>query len=271
MKRTLSVVSVAALWLGTTCLALAQQRPQSQTEAQRQRQVQAMAQPRAQPAMPLYQRRDTWYEFLLKQFNPDNLDYGTWMEQRRQAFLEARVRNPHFGYSLGATLALLVMAAVYAKLWIDHRRAMWVTAEMMTDVYNHDQYSREIAKEAIERYNQHIERCNRAVEAAEHGTALPAADADTELLRAELQRTAAELATVSREKSDIQEQLRKKSALIVELSMRLDGVSKKSGGNGAGMQQIDLRGADPNLIKHVNELQEQLYAERQKNRQLKGA
>jgi len=37
------------------------------------------------------------------------------------------------------------------------------------------------------------------------------------------------------------------------------------------MQQIVLRGADPNLIKHVNELQEQLYAERQKNRQLKGA
>ncbi len=271
MKRTLSIVTVAALWLLTTGTALAQQRPQSQPGPQRPRQVQPQAQPQAQPVTPLYQRRDTWYEFLLKQFNLDNLDYGTWMEQRRHAFLEARLGNPYFGYSLGTTVALLLMTAVYAKQWIDHRRAMWVTAEIMTDVYNHDQYSREIVKEAIERYNQHIERCNRAVEAAEHGTALPAADADTEMLRAELQRTAAELATVSREKSDIQEQLRKKSAIIVELSMRLDGVSKKSGGNGAGMQQIDLRGADPNLIKHVNELQEQLYAERQKNRQLKGA
>src|SRR5271165_6746945 len=28
------------------------------------------------------------------------------------------------------------------KQWIDHRRAMWITAEMMTDLYNHDAYSR---------------------------------------------------------------------------------------------------------------------------------
>ena len=34
---------------------------------------------------PLYNGVTTWYEFLLKQFNPDNFDYGTWMEQRREA------------------------------------------------------------------------------------------------------------------------------------------------------------------------------------------
>jgi len=26
--------------------------------------------------------RDTWYEFLLKQFNQNNFDYGAWLERR---------------------------------------------------------------------------------------------------------------------------------------------------------------------------------------------
>ena len=115
------------------------------------------------------QRQGTWYEFLLKQFNPNDIDYGQWLEHERQAFLEARLRNPYFLYCAATTLALLVMAIVCAKLRIDHRRAMWITAEMMADLYNQDAYSRKIAQEAIERYNTHIERCNRAIEAAEHG------------------------------------------------------------------------------------------------------
>ena len=44
------------------------------------------------PRQP-YPNRDTWYEFLLKQFNPSNFDYGAWLEQRRRAFLEATVKN----------------------------------------------------------------------------------------------------------------------------------------------------------------------------------
>ena len=115
----------------------------------------------------MYQRGDTWYEFLLKQFNPNNFDYGTWMEERRRVFLNESVRNPYFKYSLGTTIALLVLAMLYTKQWIDHRRAMWITAEMMADLYNHDAYSRGVAREAIQKYNDHIERCNRAIEAAQ--------------------------------------------------------------------------------------------------------
>src|ERR1035441_966006 len=50
-----------------------------------------------------------------------------------------------------------------AKQWIDHRRAMWITAQMMADLYNHDLCSRDVAEKAIHKYNQHIERCNRAI------------------------------------------------------------------------------------------------------------
>ena len=239
---------LAALLLAQAVLAAAQQR--KQPPAQPQPQVRSAVQPQAH--IRLYQRRDTWYEFLLKQFNPDSLDYGAWMEQRRHAFLEARVRNPYFGYSLFATLTLLLMSAAGVKMWMDHRRALWVTAEMMADVYNHDLHSREAAREAIQRYND-------------------GASADDEALRAELQRVGGELATVKRENESIQEQLRTKNTLLAEMSLRLEGLARKSGTAGDNGQRIDLRGASPDLVKHINSLQEQLYAERQKNRQLKGA
>lgn len=268
MKSKCNLLVLAALSLALVANAPAQQ--QRQSSAQPQPRVQKTAQPPAHT--PPYQGRDTWYEYLLKQFNRDNLDYGAWMEQRRQAFLEARLRNPYFGYSLFATLALCLTTAAGAKMWIDHRRALWVTAEWMADLYNHDLYSREAAREAIQRYNDHIERCNRAIEAGESGhSILGAGGAEAEALRAELQRVGGELATVKRENEIIQDQLRSKSLLVAEMSMRLDGLGKKSGANADATQAADLRGANPDLLKHINGLQEQLYAERQKNRQLKGA
>ena len=105
------------------------------------------------------------------------------MEERRQVFLDESVRNPYFKYSLGTTIALLVLAMLYTKQWIDHCRAMWITAEMMTDLYNHDAYSRGVAREAIQKYNDHIERCNRAIEAADHGMSIPGADSDANNLK----------------------------------------------------------------------------------------
>jgi hypothetical protein len=270
MKRTIAIVALAVIGLMTTGPAIAQQRPQSPVALRGQRQAQPQAQRQAPPARPIYQRRDTWYEFLLKQFNPSNFDYGAWIEERRQVFLDASVRNSYFKYSLGTTIALLVMAMLYTKQWIDHRRAMWITAEMMTDLYNHDLYSRDVAGKAIQKYNQHIERCNRAIEAAQHGSALPAATADADQLNAQLQKTAGELNAATTDNAALQEQLTQKSNVIVELSLRADALLKKNGGNPASSQPIDLSGADPNLIKHINDLQEQLVVERKKNWKLKG-
>jgi len=270
MKRTIAIVTLAVIGLMTAGPAIAQQRPQSPVALRGQRQAKPQGQRQAPPARPMYQRRDTWYEFLLKQFNPSNFDYGAWLEERRQVLLDASVRNPYFKYSLGTTIALLVMAMLYTKQWIDHRRAMWITAEMMTDLYNHDLYSRDVAEKAIQKYNQHIERCNRAIEASQHGSALPAATADTDQLNAQLQKTAGELNQASTENAALQEQLTQKSNVIVELSLRADALLKKNGGNLASAQPIDLSGADPNLIKHINDLQEQLVVERKKNWKLKG-
>jgi len=212
---------------------------------------------------------DTWYEFLLKQFNPKNLDFGTWLEERRRAFLEATVKNRYYLYSFWLTVSSLLVMCAHAKLWIDRRRERFVTAEMMTDLYNHDLYSREAAKEAIEKHNQHIERCNRVIEAAESGQSVSGSGGEVEEMRQRLQRLGAELATTVAERDKAKEQLEHKSALIAEMSLRIDGLAKK--GNGDVAQQVDVHGSSQDLVAHINRLQQELYAERRKNQRLKGA
>ncbi len=222
--------------------------------------------------------RGTWYEFLLKQFNPHNFDYGAWLEKRREAFLEATAKEPYFWYSLSVTAGTLLLMGAYAKLYLDHRRTMRVTAEMMADVYSHDLLSRQAANEAIEKYNRHIEQCNRAIEASEAGDARPGwGEAQVDSLKAELQRVAGQLEATAQDRNKLQEELRQKSLVVADLSLRFDALSKKvtgprdAGGNAGEPVSADANGNGARLVGQINRLQEELYAERQKNKRLKGA
>ena len=215
-----------------------------------------------------YHRRDTWYEFILKQFNPDNIDYGSWLEDERRKLIELHLKNPYFLYSLWATIALILAAAVCAKQRIDQRRAMSITAEMMADLYNQDSYSRQVAQEAIERYNKHIERCNRAIERGEVSPV--AVQNEIEQLRTELMRVAEERDSAIRDRDVAREELRRKAEILAEMSVRLDVATGKTGVASPSKATADLRGADAKLVTHINSLQEQLYTERTNNRRLKG-
>jgi len=222
--------------------------------------------------------RDTWYEFLLKQFNPRNFDYGAWLEKRREAFREETVKEPHFWYSLSVTTGLLFLIVAYAKLYLDHCRSMGITAEMMADVYSHDLSSRQAATEAIEKYNRHIEQCNRAIETLEAGDERPGwGEALVDSLKTELRRVADQLEATTQDRNKLQEELRQKSLIVADVSTRLDALSKKvNGPRGAGGGSAETVSADANgdgvkFVGQINRLQEELYAERQKNKRLKGA
>jgi hypothetical protein len=240
--------------------------------------VQSTAQPRdssvskSEPtrAQSSNQRQDTWYEFMLKQFNPDNTDYGNWIEQHRRELIKDRMNNPYFLYSLCTTIALLAATAVGVKLWIDHRRSMWITAEMMADLYNQDAYSRQAAQEAIERYNKHVERCNRAIETGENSLAIAGSRNEIEQLRTELMRVAEERDAATRDRDFAREDLRRKSEVLAEMSVRLETLTNKVGAPSVARTSSDLRGADAKLMTHINTLQEQLYAERNSNRRSRG-
>lgn len=215
-----------------------------------------------------YQRQETWYDFLLQQLNPGNKNYSRWVEERRRELIEARIRNPYFLYGLCTTGALLLTATISIKLRIDHRRTMWITAEMLADVYNQDAYSRQVAQEAIERYNRHIERCNRAIESGDGGTT-STANIQIEQLRTELAQVAEERDNSMKERDVAREELRKKSEILAELSLRLEAMTSKSGSENVPHAASVLRGTDAKLIAHINNLQEQLCAERNVSRGLR--
>jgi hypothetical protein len=271
MQRKLAIVALAFAALAAPSTAAAQQARQSQVIPQKQQQSRMDPQLRAQSSHPIYQRGDTWYEFLLKQFNPANLNYGAWMEERRQAFLDESVRNPYFKYSAGVTIGLLLMTVICAKQWIDHRRTLWITAEMMADLYNHDRYSRDVAEKAIQKYNQHIERCNRAIEAPDHGMSIPGADSDANDLKSQLATVAEQRDSYKRERDLAKRDLQEKEQLIAAMSLRVDAISKKTDPSHVAASTVDTSAADPKVVQVINNLQEQLYAERRENRRLKGA
>lgn len=220
------------------------------------------------------QPSDTWYDFLLKQFNPNDVDYGKWMEERRRAFLEATAKNPYFPYSFWLTLWSLLVMIAYAKLWIDRGRERYLTEEMLTDLYNHDLYSRQAAREAIERYNNHVEHCNRAIEAGS-GQAISGSTSENDDLKARMKKAADDLRFMTSERDQLSEELKQRSAVVTDLSLQLQALSEKIDGKGGahavGQAGLPLPASNGEYMKLVNSLQEQLHAEREKNRRLKGA
>jgi uncharacterized protein YoxC len=253
------------------CSSFAQDRPSESPVPRSQYSPMAAAQAQGHTKQP----PDTWYDFLLKQFNHGNVDYGKWMEERRRAFLEATVRNPYFPYSFWLTLWSLFVMVAYNKLRIDRRRERYLTEEMLTDLYDQDLYSRQAAREAIDKYNNHIEHCNRAIEAGTGQGIAGNASAEDEL-KAKLQKLADDLRATTAEKDRLAEELRQRSAVVTDLSLQLQALSEKIDGKGAaaravGQAALPLPATNTEYMKLVNSLQQQLHAEREKNRRLKGA
>jgi hypothetical protein len=271
MKRKLAVVAFTLIELASTTSAYAQQ-PRARLDMSHKAQpARAGAPPPASASHPAYQRPDSWYKFLLKDFNPTNFDYGAWMEERRQAFLNESARNPYFQYGAAVTLLLLLTTLICAKQWIDYRHALWITAEMMADLYTHDHYSREVAEHAIRKYNDHIERCNRSIEANQNVGTSSTSEPDRDQLNAQLQKTASDLNQATKEKALLEEELRQKSQMIADLSLRIGALSRKEGGLLARRQRIDLSNPDPHVIELIDDRQLQLQFEPTQDEPLNGA
>src|SRR5512146_2793648 len=110
MNHRMSNLLLLAIACSITTPLISQQPKYSPFALERQHQIEPRAQSPPEHGHQLYQRRDTWYEFLLKQFNPDDCDYGAWIEERRQTFLDASAHNAYFKYCWALSSALILMA-----------------------------------------------------------------------------------------------------------------------------------------------------------------
>ena len=128
---------------------------------------------------------------------------------------------------------------------------------------------------AIEKYNQHLEQCNRAIEDEGVGHSPASTLTENDELKAKLKKTADELQGATGERDALWEELAQKAHVVTDLSLRVQALTDQMNGNGKAPA---VRGADSPLpasiaecVKLINSLQQQLYAEREKNKHLKGA
>ncbi len=254
-------------------ITLAAQEPATQPEqpsaARPTKQTPPALYQRPQTGKP-YQPQDDFFHYSTKLVNRKDFDYGAWIEERRRAFLDASLSNPFFWYSALTTGLVMLLMLMYGVRVLDERRKLWRAAELLTDVWNQEQYSRATAAAAVEKYNAHMADCNRVIETQLTGrpsaTTLETMDFKERLEVASAQRDA-----FDSENRSLKAELQKKDTMISQMSGRLDVLERRSETNGSGAAATADTEATRRLIARVNELQQQLEAEQRKNRQLKGA
>ena len=215
----------------------------------------------------------TWYEALFRSLNPKNVDWGMSWEQRRSIFLENSIGNKYFMYT--AALSLLLVYSFVVIVWQrwNHSERLKQLAQAAADAMNYAQYWKASAEQATRKYNTHIEKCNRMIEAGESG--LPTADmVEADALRHQVESMRIEVLNLTSENKRLRHDLEQKSAVVGDLSARVDDATKRIGsGNGAGN---GAKGGEnshqvASLVDRINRLEETLRTVRLENERLKGA
>jgi hypothetical protein len=214
--------------------------------------------------------KEDFFHFATKEVNPHDTDWGAWIEQRRQAFLEAMAANPFFWYSAFTTGLLMTLLVAFGVRIMDEKRKLWHAAEILTDVWNQEQYSQFIAQTATEKYNRHMLDCNRVIEAQVSGRSSPAMFEASDA-KEQLERLRAERDNLDSDNRRLKAELEKHDGIIRNLSTRVKDLEPQLDQNGSGVSQAGGLETERKLIAKVNQLRQELEAEKQKNRSLKGA
>ncbi len=220
----------------------------------------------------LYEHNLNFYEFVLRQLNPNDKDWGGWYEERRAALSGAALHNPYFWYCLGLTLALLAILAALLKSQSDQDRQYDIMGERLEEVCKFAANSHLVALEAIDKYNTHIELCNRAIEAEEGGlvTAVAGGSQNSQP-QANPTKAREETELQKRDKTRMESEASHTATTTPDRSDGGSSPSNKGGTNGQGKEPPNpLTPSYADLVHQINSLQQQLIAEQDKNKRLKG-
>ena len=188
------------------------------------------------------------FEALVHALNPRDANLGKMWEERRQIWLENAGANRYFWYSFGATVAVIL--SWFALAWIqnDRVRERWQLAEHAADALRYAKYCKRRAKEAIDRYNLHIETCNRVIEAGESGVATPET-ANLDDYRRELQRLKSDNDAKELQVTSLTEQLAQKTAELQSITERVTAAEQRIKGRAGSA------GANVELVERIQRLE----------------
>jgi len=219
----------------------------------------AISYPLQAQTTPRRHTNETWYERVMRHINPNDTDWGGIWEQHKEEFLN-RIGNPYFQYSHVTTAVIVWLFVVLFVQHKSHRRAQEVAVQSIADVRRHDEYARQAAREAIRRYNEHIESCNRVIEAADSG-ARWMSSAEVEALEVEAHQTRNEAIALREETKRLRDELQKQSVVIAGMPARPGEVQASL--------PFTKDATASQYITRINELQQELLEERKKNQRRK--
>jgi hypothetical protein len=214
--------------------------------------------------IPLYSKasnerpkHETWYEQALRHINPANIDYGAIWDERKRAILD-QIGNRYFQYSVASTAVIVVLFALLGIQHVSHNRSLDIAAQSIADAIRHDEYSRRVAREAIERYNEHINACNRAIETKPEGLSKSILDTASEL-----QRIRQELEDTRAENKSLRNDIAKNQKILAEI-----GPQEKADQRPAVQKEKEFEPG--HLTARIHALEKQVRAEQRKNQHGKG-
>lgn len=215
-------------------------------------------------------QQGTWYEALFHSLNPKNVDWGMKWEQRRTIFLENSVANKYFLYTAALSLLLVYSCVVIVWQRWNHAERLRQLAQSTADALNYATYWKQHATTATAKHNAHIEKCNRVIESGDGGSP-SGAPSEVGELRHQIEGMRVEALNLTSENKRLRHDLEQKSAMVTDLSTRVDEVTRKLGaGNGSGKGgENSVQVAT--LVDRINRLEENLRAARAENDRLRGA
>ena len=196
-------------------------------------------------------------EAMVHALNPHDVNLGAMWEARRRAWLENAGANRYFWYSFGATAFLIL--SWFALAWVhnDRVRERWQLAEHAADALRYAEYCKRRAREAISRYNEHVEKCNRVIEAGESGMSTPET-ANLEDYKRELQRLKRDNDAKELQVARLEEQLEQKGTQLTSLTERVSEAERRlknragagtENGNAALVERIQRLEAENRRLK----------------------
>ncbi len=210
-----------------------------------------------------------WYQRVLRRINPSDFDYGAWLEERRAAFLEVKVTNRYFWYSFWVTMALIVTILAYAKHRSDFHKFTWMSAGWLADFYNEMQFARDNADDAIEKYNQHIEKCNRAIEAELDGSwKQQQTNEEANSWKRQHEDVARLLDESTAERKKLSTTLSERERTITDLAGRIEDLEQRIKGRPFTIsgQPLTINDSNKLMMNRINVLERQLREEQNKNK-----
>jgi hypothetical protein len=174
---------------------------------------------------PQTPERGSGHEKVLRPVNSQESD-SIW-EKSKNAFMD-QMNRPYFRFNVASTAMLVWLLLVLFVQRINHRRAEDRMVHAIADALAQDARSREEARKAIRRYNDHIETCNRAIEERERLAAASSDEDNVESPKDKVERIKQQLSTTPVDKREPRQEIQRSAQAIDASSLLSKSVATRT-------------------------------------------